>query len=132
MPHQDLENKTHEEIFIGIKPDISHLHVFGCPIYFHVDKRNKLEAKIRKFTFVGYCENYKAYRIYIPGQRKVEISRDVTFDEDESLEKAGDLPPPPPPKEENDDWDILDGPSMPESDMVVDPMEPMDMSDPSY
>lgn len=88
------------------------------------DKRNKLEATGRKCTFVGYCENSKAYRIYILGQRKVEISRDVTFDEDTTLGKARDLPPPPPPKE--DDWDILDGPSMLESDIDDDPREPMD------
>lgn len=105
MPHQALENKTPEEIFTGIKPDISHLHVFGYPVYFHVskDKRNKLEATSRKGTLVGYCENSKAYRIYILGQRKVEIIRDITIDEDVALGKARDLPPPPPPKEENDD-----------------------------
>ena len=64
------------------------------------DKRNKLEATGRKGTFVGYCENSKAY---IPGQGKVEISRDVTFDEDATLGKARDLPSPPLPKKENDD-----------------------------
>lgn len=53
--------------------------------------------------FVGYCENSKAYRIYIPGQKKVEIGRDVTFGEDVALRKARVLLPPPPPKEENDD-----------------------------
>ena len=33
----------------------------------------------------------KAYRIYVPGQREVEISHDVTFDEDASLKKVVDL-----------------------------------------
>ena len=132
MPHQALEKKTPEEIFTGGMLDISHLHVFGCLVYFHVlkDKRNKLEATRRKGTFVGYCENSRAYRIYIPGQRKVEISRDVTFDEDAALGKARYIPPPPPPKEENDDWDILDGSYPPKSDMVDDPIEPMDFLDP--
>ena len=32
--------------------------------------------------FVGYSEQSKAYRIYIPGYRQIELSRDVTFDED--------------------------------------------------
>jgi hypothetical protein len=31
--------------------------------------------------FVGYSESSKAYRIYVPGQQKVEINKDVTFDE---------------------------------------------------
>jgi len=49
----------------------------------------------RKGTFDGYCEDSKAFRIYIYGQKKVEISRDVTFNEDVALGKARDLPLPP-------------------------------------
>ena len=62
---------------------------------------------------------------------KVGISRDITFDEYPSLGKLRDLPPPPPPKKKNDDMDILDGPSMPESEtyIVDDAMEPMDPLD---
>ena len=29
---------------------------------------------------MGYSENSKGYRIYVGGQREVEISHDVTFD----------------------------------------------------
>ena len=36
----------------------------------------------KKGIFVGYSETSKAYRIYVPGQRQIEVSRDVTFDED--------------------------------------------------
>jgi hypothetical protein len=36
----------------------------------------------KKGIFVGYCEVSKAFRIYIPGHRHIEISRDVTFDEE--------------------------------------------------
>ena len=38
--------------------------------------------------FVGYCEQSKAYRIYIPGYRQIELSRDVTFDEDTAFKKS--------------------------------------------
>lgn len=128
-----MDNKTIEEVFTGVKLDVRHLCIFGFLVDFHVlkDKRNKLEATRRKCTFIGYCENYKAFRIYIVCQRKVEISKDVTYDEDVSLWKARDLPPPPSPKK-NDDINILDGPSVPESkmDIVDDPMEPMDPLDP--
>jgi len=63
VPHQALDNKTPKEMFIGAKPDIGHLRIFGCPVYFHVpkDKRNKLEATKKKGAFVGYCENSKAF-----------------------------------------------------------------------
>jgi hypothetical protein len=37
---------------------------------------------------VGYCEVSKAFRIYIPGHHHIEISRDVTFDEDSVLKKS--------------------------------------------
>jgi hypothetical protein len=37
---------------------------------------------------VGYCEVSKAFRIYIPGHRHIEISRDVTFDEEVALKKS--------------------------------------------
>jgi hypothetical protein len=37
---------------------------------------------------VGYCEVSKAFRIYIPGHRHIEINRDVTFDEDATLKKS--------------------------------------------
>lgn len=57
-------------------------------------KENKLETSGKKGTFVGYSENSKAYRIYVFGQREVEISHDVTFDEDFSLGKVRDLPIP--------------------------------------
>lgn len=66
------------------------------PVYFHVpkEKRNKLEASCKKGTFVGYYDNSKAYRIYVPSQRTIEFSRDVTFDEDTIPRKARDSPPP--------------------------------------
>jgi hypothetical protein len=31
---------------------------------------------------VGYNESLKAYLIYIPGQRQIKVSRDVTFEEE--------------------------------------------------
>jgi len=81
--------------------------------------------------FVGYYENSKAFRIYVPRKWKVVIRRDVNFDEYVSLGKTRDLPPPLPP-EKNDDMVTLDSPSMPkfETNIVDDPMEPMDPLDP--
>ena len=32
--------------------------------------------------FVGYRESSKAYQIYISSQRQIEVSRDVTFEEE--------------------------------------------------
>jgi hypothetical protein len=52
------------------------------------EKRNKLEPSGKKGIFLGYCEVSKAFRIYIPGHRHIEISRDVTFDEEATLKKS--------------------------------------------
>ena len=48
----------------------------------------KLEPSGKKGTFVGYCKSSKADRIYIPGSRQNEISRDVTFEEEMAIRKG--------------------------------------------
>ena len=40
-PHQILKNITPEEAFTGVKPEIEHFRIFGCPVYFHVPKERK-------------------------------------------------------------------------------------------
>jgi hypothetical protein len=83
-PQKVLENKTPEEVFSGKVPEVSHPRIFGCPVYIHIpkDKRTKLDPLGKKGIFVGYNETSKAYRVYVPGQKKIEINRDVIFDED--------------------------------------------------
>ena len=65
IPHKILRNLTPEEDFIGVKPEVGHLRIFGCPIYMHVtkEKKTKIEPSGRKGTFVGYSESSKAYKI---------------------------------------------------------------------
>jgi hypothetical protein len=74
----------------GKKPEVSHLKIFGCPVFLHVpkEKRTKLDPSGKKGIFVGYCEDSKAFRVYIPGYHHIDISRDVTFDEDVALKKS--------------------------------------------
>jgi transposase InsO family protein len=90
LSHSALGLKTPEDMFTGKKPEVSHLKIFGCPMFIHIpkEKRNKLDPSGNKGIFVGYCEVSKALRIYIPGQHHIEINRDVTFDEDASLNKS--------------------------------------------
>ena len=86
-PHKVLEKKTPEEVFSGKKPKVSHLRIFGCPVYIHIpkEKRTKLDPFGKKGIFVGYSEISKAYRIYFPGFKKIDNSRDITFDKDSAL-----------------------------------------------
>ena len=37
---------------------------------------------------MGYSESSKAYRIYFPGYKNIEISRDLEFDEDTAYNKS--------------------------------------------
>ena len=41
---------------------------------------------------MGYSKSLKAYRIYFPGYKKIDISRDVTFDEDTAYNKPRKIP----------------------------------------
>lgn len=59
------------------------MRIFVCLVYIHVskEKRTKLEPSKKKGTFVGYI-------IYVLGQTYVEISWDVTFDDDYAFWKS--------------------------------------------
>jgi hypothetical protein len=84
LSHSALGLKTPKEMFTKKKPEVSHLKIFGYPVFIHIpkEKRNKLDPSGKKGIFVGYSEVSKAFRIYIPGHNHIEINRDVTFDED--------------------------------------------------
>ena len=41
---------------------------------------------------MGYSDSSKAYRIYFPGYKKIDISMDVTFDEDTAYNKSRKRP----------------------------------------
>ena len=53
-------------------------------MYIHVpkEKRTKLDPFGRKAILRGYGDTSKASRIYFLGFKNIDISRDVTFDED--------------------------------------------------
>ena len=89
-PRAILEDKTPEEAFPGEKLEVAHLRIFGCPMYIHVpkDKRMKMEPFGKKGTFVNYSETSKAYRIYVPSQKQIEVSKDVTFDEETTFHRS--------------------------------------------
>jgi len=65
------------------KPDVSHLRVFGYIAYVHVpdENRSKLDPKAEKCIFIGYSLEQKGYRCFNPSIQKLQVSRDVVFDE---------------------------------------------------
>jgi hypothetical protein len=125
-PHQILKNITPEEAFTGVKPEIGHFRIFGCPVYFHVpkEKRSKLDPSGRKGTFVGYSESSKAYRIYIPGQRQIEVSRDVIFEEEIAFQRSRES------QMEIDSETIPSPPSTVQRETTIIPVDPVVPVDP--
>jgi hypothetical protein len=65
-----------------LKPEVGHLCIFGCPVYIHVpkEKRTKIDPSGIMGSFVGYNEYWKAYQIYIPGQRQIKVRKYSTFE----------------------------------------------------
>ena len=85
-----LENNTPEEVLSSKKPEVSYSRIFGCLVYIHLpkEKRKKLDPSGKKGIFVGYSESSKSYKIYFLGFKKIDIGRDVTFDEDIAYKKS--------------------------------------------
>ena len=62
-------------------------------------EKNKIRSFRKEGYFLGYSESSKAYRIYFPGYKKIDISRDVNFDEDTTYNKSRKRPAEEPEKE---------------------------------
>jgi hypothetical protein len=82
-PTATVHGITPEEKFTGNKPDVSHLRVFSCIAHVHVldEKISKLDPKAEKCIFIGYSLEQKGYRCFNPSTRKLQVSRNVVFNE---------------------------------------------------
>lgn len=78
-----VKGKSPYQVWFNKDPSMDHLRIFGSEVYVHVpkEKRRKLDKKAKKGVFVGYSEDSKAYRVWIPEERKIEIARDIVFRE---------------------------------------------------
>ena len=65
-------------------PCITHMCVFRSIVYAIVmdEKRDKLDVKIIKFVFLGYCKGMKAYRLMYLERNKIIKNKNVLFMED--------------------------------------------------
>ncbi|KAL6054460.1 Cysteine-rich receptor-like protein kinase 25-like protein [Balamuthia mandrillaris] len=76
---------TPEEAWTGIKPNLSHIHTFGCTAYALTPKslRKKFDPHSTKCVYIGPAEDAKAHRLYRLETNRFFTSRDVTFIEDD-------------------------------------------------
>ncbi|KAE8735860.1 Cytochrome P450 90B1 [Hibiscus syriacus] len=82
-PSVPLDGRIPEEVWSKKEINLSHLRVFGCISYVHIDsaERSKLDAKSNKCAFVGYGGDEFGYRFWDYENRKIIRSRDVIFNE---------------------------------------------------
>jgi len=86
-PSSSLDGRTAFELWNGYVPDVSHFKEFGSQVYTLVRSPNKekFEPRSKKGIFVGYSDESKAYRIWLPEEKKIDIARDVKFLEDNKM-----------------------------------------------
>ena len=78
-----MEFRLPEEIWSGKEVKFSHLKVFGCVAYVHIDSdaHSKLDAKSKTCFFIGYGDEKFGYRFWDEQNRKIIRSRNVIFNE---------------------------------------------------
>jgi hypothetical protein len=77
-------NKSPYELWYDQKPHVGHLRVIWSDAYAHITKskrKSKLSPKATKMKLVGYDVNKKGYRLWNATQTRIEVHRDVIFDE---------------------------------------------------
>ena len=91
-PTKFVHDKIPLEAWSRNRWTIEHLRVFGFVAYAYVpkEKREKLDEKGVKCIFIGYSSESKAYRLYDPIKKKIIISRDVEFLENQSWDDSVD------------------------------------------
>ncbi|GJY59093.1 putative ribonuclease H-like domain-containing protein [Tanacetum coccineum] len=77
------QNKTSYELFLGRKPALSFMRLFGCPVTIlnTIDHLGKFDRKADERFFVGYSTNSKSFRVFNNRIRIVEENLHVQFSE---------------------------------------------------
>src|SRR3954467_1310131 len=86
MPLPSLNNRASLQIFRGDSKFLVPPKVFGCVCFVHTRNPGdgKLSHRAKKCVFVGYTPDTKGYKCYCSIERKMYISKDVTFWESHS------------------------------------------------
>lgn len=82
------QNKTPYESWYKRKIDPNIFKRFGTKVSVHIpkEKRLKWDAKNMFGIFLGYSQDVKGYRIYLPEKNTVEILRDIIFLPEKDIE----------------------------------------------
>lgn len=93
-PTRALKGITPYEAWTGKKPDVSHFREFGCDVWVFDETKNKskLAPRSRKMVFTGFEDGSKAIRYWDKETRKIKVSRNVVFNENDEPEQYGEIP----------------------------------------
>jgi hypothetical protein len=64
-PHRSVKDKTPYEAWSGLKPEVTHFHIFGSRAWARIpsEKRKALDPQSTECIFVGYPDGVKGYRL---------------------------------------------------------------------
>ncbi|MBW0505722.1 hypothetical protein O181_045437 [Austropuccinia psidii MF-1] len=80
--------ETSIKLIFGSDPKLDNIHPFGFTVFIHINKSNlqsKLTPHAAKGFFLGYTENHKNYRVYNSILKKVQITHDCLFDDEDHI-----------------------------------------------
>ena len=80
-PSRSLGGGIPYEMWEGKPLDLSHLRTFRCRA-FTLNKqpgKGKFDQRGRECIFIGYSKESKGYRVWLPVERKIQVTRDVNF-----------------------------------------------------
>ncbi|XP_019258336.1 PREDICTED: uncharacterized protein LOC109236602 [Nicotiana attenuata] len=85
FPSRILKGKTPYEAFFGKPPTYEHIRSFGCLCNVSTlsHNRGKFAPRTTSCVFLGYAAHQKGYKVLDLASRKVFVSRDVRFHEDQ-------------------------------------------------
>ena len=84
VPSKSIQ-KTPLELWNGHKPSLRHFHIWGCPTHVLKGKIGKLEPRTKVCMFVGYPKGTREGLFYSPSGKKVFVSTNATFLEDDYM-----------------------------------------------
>jgi len=76
-------------MWIGRKPSLSHIRIWGCPAHVLKGKTDKLEARSKLVYLMRYPKGTKGYQFYDPKEHTVIVSTHVVFLDEDYMEAEG-------------------------------------------
>ena len=76
-----VEGMTPFEANFGKKPNLKKVHEWGEKVYVGVEGGTKLSGRVREGHWIGIDLESKGARIYWPDNKKVNVERNIYFDE---------------------------------------------------